>query len=104
MLTISGPHKQLEGAQDGAVEGPAHEGNRAGTGPLHGEAQPVVLVLNTCQSKVNSKPQQICSRTATLPMRIFISVLEMATMASMGQAHLRIALGQLLLQKYCRVR
>lgn len=45
-LTISGAHKQLEGAKDGAVEGPAQERDRAGAGPLHGEAQPIVFVLH----------------------------------------------------------
>ena len=45
-FTISGAHKQLEGAKDGAIEGPAQEGHRAGTRPLHGEAQSIVLVLH----------------------------------------------------------
>ena len=44
-LTISGAHKHLQGTQDGAVEGPAQEGDGAGAGPLQGEAQPIVLVL-----------------------------------------------------------
>lgn len=45
-LTISGAYKQLEGAKDGAVEGPAQKRDRAGAWPLHGEAQPIVFVLH----------------------------------------------------------
>ncbi len=50
-LTVSRAHKHLERVDDGAVEGPAEEGAGAAPGPLHGEAQPIVLVLhrtNTC--------------------------------------------------------
>ena len=44
--TISGAHIDLQGIDDGAVEGPAQEGARASTGSLHSEAQSIVLVLH----------------------------------------------------------
>lgn len=50
MLTICGAHKELEGAQDGAVERPAQEGDGAGARPLHCEAQAIVLVLHKSMS------------------------------------------------------
>lgn len=46
VLTISGAHIDLEGVDDGAVEGPAQEGAGAGTGSLHCEPQSIVLVLH----------------------------------------------------------
>ena len=49
-LTISGAHKDLQGADDGAVEGPAQEGDGAGARPLQREAQPIVLVLQRVQA------------------------------------------------------
>lgn len=61
-FTISGAHKQLEGAKDGAVEGPAQEGHRASTGPLHGEAQPIVLVLHMPVQKGKHEPNEQVSR------------------------------------------
>lgn len=45
-LTISRAHKHLERVDDGAVEGPAEEWAGAAPRPLHGEAQPIVLVLH----------------------------------------------------------
>lgn len=53
MLTISGAHKDLEGAEDGAVEGPAQEGDGAGARPLQREAQPIVLVLQIAMLPVS---------------------------------------------------
>ena len=57
MLTVSGAHKHLEGVDDGAVEGPAQEGAGTASGPFHGEAQPIVLVLQNS----NSMPEVVAT-------------------------------------------
>ena len=44
-LTSGAAYKHLERGQDGAVEWPGKACYGAGTGPLQGEAQPVVSVL-----------------------------------------------------------
>ena len=74
--TISGAHKELEGTEDGAVEGPAQEGDRAGAGPLHGKAQPIVLVLQDCGSRLILAKLKVCMtllmQAAMLQVRPFM--------------------------------
>ena len=55
MLTISGTHEHLEGIDDHAVEGPAQEGAGAASGPFHGEAQAIVLVLHCTRQSLSYK-------------------------------------------------
>ena len=57
MRTVSGANEHLEGIDDGAVERPDQQGTGAGPRPLHGEAQPIVLVLHHKQRSILARKE-----------------------------------------------